>query len=116
MSDERITSMYVTDKETGERFELDFCRESVVFAGEREFTIDNFRNYPAKYAPALFFYAFRMHHKNVSREKTDALLEGNDGLPDEGWTRLLQLFQQAEAHNIIQSEESRKNPKLTLEL
>ncbi len=46
----------------------------------------------------LFFYAFRKHHKNVSRQKTDAIINdyfgGIGGLPEELLPRLGELYAQ----------------------
>lgn len=116
-TDEHILPAYVTDNDTGVKYELDFCRESVSFAERHEFDLETAIKYPVTGVRDLFYYAFRKNHKNVSREKTDKLLEKWGGMPEKLLTRLIQLFQQAQTSNTIQTDEdAEKNGSVTLEL
>lgn len=81
--------------ENGEHFTLEFSRDSVRFAEQHGFSIEYLEKAPMSGMYDLFFYAFRMHHKNVPRDKTDAILNGFDGLsnlPDGFIERLGKLY------------------------
>lgn len=105
-------------KSDTEEFTLEFNRESIKFAEMRGFKIDEVSSFPMTKVPELFFYAFRMHHKNISREKTDKLLfEELGGIPEGLIERLGELYAQPfEALNIVEEGEERKNSKWTVEL
>ena len=68
---EIVKPIILTDTETKEKFTLEFNRESVYFAEGRGFNIDDVARIPMTKIHELFYYAFRMHHKNVSRQKTN---------------------------------------------
>lgn len=107
----------VSDNETGTAYELDFSRESVKFAENRGFKLDEITVYPVTRIPELFYYAFRKNHKNVARSKTDALLDGMGGVTTALLERLIQLYQQAGFTHLINTEEDeQKNAKVTVEL
>lgn len=115
--EEHIPAAYVTDNDTGTKYELDFCRESVKFAENRGFDLESAIKYPVNGMGDLFYYAFRKNHRSVPREKTDKLLEKWGGMPEKLLTRLIQLYQQAQTYNTIQSDEdAEKNAHVTLEL
>jgi len=114
---ERITPVKFTDNDTGNSYELDFCRESVKFAEARGFKRSDVFEYPVTKFPEFWFYAFRMHHKDLARNKTDALYEKMGGFTEKLMTRLLDLYDQASTSNNIQDEEDlAKNAKVTVEL
>lgn len=114
---ERITSAFVTDNNSGKRYELDFSRDSIRFAEGRGFELENVAKYPVTGISDLFFYSFRMHHRNVARDQTDKLMEAWGGIPEKLLNRLIQLYQQAMTANNIQSDEdAEKNESVTLEL
>lgn len=115
--DDRIMPAVITDNKTGEKYELDFSRDSIRFAENRGFELENVAKFPVTGVADLFFYAFRMHHRNVSRDKTDKLMERWGGIPEGLLTRLIQLYQQAmTANNVQTDEDAAKNGELTLEL
>lgn len=90
-----VKPIKITINETGEEFTLEFNRESVKFAEARGFKVDDLASYPMTLIADFFFYAFRMHHKNVSRQRTDAILEdmgGVGGLPSGFVERLYELY------------------------
>ena len=87
-----VKPIYVTDTESGMEYTLEFNRESVAFAERRGFEINDVARFPMTKVPELWFYAFRMHHKNFSRERTDKLLEGVGGFSEELLTRLGELY------------------------
>ena len=93
---ERVKPIIIRDKETGDEFTLEFSLESVKFAEQRGFKFEDVGNYPATKVEELFYYAFRMHHRNVPREKTNRILwekiGGLNNLPDGFVERLGQLY------------------------
>jgi hypothetical protein len=115
--DERIKPAFITDNDTGIKYELDFCKESIVFAENRGFELEKALTFPKTGVYDLFYYSFRMHNRSMPREKTDKILEKWGGMPDSLLKRLIYLYQQAQAHQTIQTdEEAEKNGSVTLEL
>lgn len=117
--EQRVDPIYLTDNETGEEYILDFCKESVKFMHSKRFAPDEDTiNYVGDLGYDFWFYAFRMHHKGVPRNKTDALLDKMGGLTVEIIQRLFGLYNQALFSNhVIQSqEELEKNSKVTVKL
>ena len=70
---EQVKPIIIHDGENQIDYTLEFNRETIRFAEARGFDIDDVGKYPMSKLPELFYYAFRMHHKNVSREKTDRI-------------------------------------------
>lgn len=90
---EKVRPLILRDSEEGTEYTLEFNRESVKFAENRRFDISEVSKYPLSKIPELFYYAFRMHHKNISREKTDRILfEDLGGMPDGMLERLVMLY------------------------
>lgn len=116
--EEIIKSARITDDKSGTVYELDFSRESIVFAERQGFSLDNAVEHPVSGMRDLFYIAFRMHHRTVSREKTDKLIERwGGGIPEQLAKRLIQLYRQAESsYSILREEETEKNSGLTVEL
>lgn len=114
---EKIKPITLTQKETGEQYILEFSRESVRFAEARGFDPDDVTRFPMTKIPELWFYAFRMHHKNVSRERTDKFLFGElGGVPDGLLERLLALY--AAPFEVLSTENENgetKNATMTVE-
>lgn len=115
---DHINPARIIDDQNGRTYELDFNRESIVFAERNHFKLEDALEYPVTGMRDLFFYSFRKNHRNVARDKTDKLIERwGGGLPEALVKRLIQLYQQAQSSNaIIVDEESEKNSGLTLEL
>lgn len=114
---DRVMPIKITDNDTGNVYELDFNRESVRFAEARGFKQEDLSDYPATKIPEFWFYSFRMHHKNMAKNQTDALLEKMGGLSPNVAARLVELYNQAATSNNIQDDEDlAKNAKVTVEL
>lgn len=97
-------------------YTLEFNRESIKFAEMRGFKIEEVAEYPMTKIPELFFYAFRMHHKNVAREKTDKILfEEMGGVPEGLIERLAELYTEPFEALTVKDEE-RKNSKWSVEM
>lgn len=117
MENEKIKSVKITDNDSGETYELDFNRDSIRFAEDREFLVDDVWKYPQTKVGELFFYAFRWHHKSISKQRSDALLEKMGGLTKPILERLILLYQQAQMSNTFQDDEDlEKNAAVTVEL
>lgn len=114
---DRVNPARITDNDTGEVYELDYSRESVLFAEKKGFIVSNVGDFPASMIPDLFYYSFRKNHKNLAREKVDKLREKWGGIPTSLVSRLAELYTQAALSNNIQSDEdAAKNSAVTLEL
>ena len=111
----RIIPIRITDKD-GVTYTLQFNRDSVRFAEQRGFQIDQLLDFPQTNIPALWFYAFRMHHPNIGRANTDALLEQLGGLKPKEIERLVELYNEPNTALIAGDEDERKNAGLTMEL
>lgn len=112
---EKVKPVILTDSLTGEEYTLDFNRDAVRFAESRGFAITDIERYPMTMYD-LFFYAFRMHHRNVAREKTDKLIDegfgGIAGIPSALIERLVELYAQTFGTAVEESE----NPRIVVEL
>ena len=108
-----VKPIIVKDDETGLEYTLEFNRESVRFAESRGFKVQEVGDYPMTRLYELWFYAFRMHHKNVARAKTDALLDALGGVtdaPDGLFARLGELY--SEGFNTLTDKS--ENPTVTV--
>ena len=116
--EERVNPIKFTDKDSGETYELDFNRESVQFSINQGFNQENLIDRIAVDGEAFWYYAFRMHHRRLSRNQTDKLYEKMGGLSPKVIHRLLELYNQAMMSNrIIQEDEDLDaNPHVTVEL
>ena len=120
--DERIPAIELKDGNTGETYTLDFNRESVKFAEDRGFEVDNVLKFPVSNFPELFFYAFRMHHGpkhgNISKIQTDKIYDALGGFSPEFLNRLILLYNQAAYSNnaVETTEEMGKNSGWTVTL
>ena len=114
---EKVNPIRLTDRDSGEVYELDFSRESVKFAEQREFVLEDVQKYVASKIPEFFYYAFRKNHRAMSRQQTDKLLETMGGLTPKILERLVLLYQQAQMSNNLQEDEDlEKNGAVTVEL
>lgn len=114
-NENKIKPLRITT-ETGEVYTLEFSRESVKFAENRGFDISELTKFPQTNIPALWFYAFRKNHKNLSRTQTDDILSELGGLTTPEIERLVQLYNQPNESLIIVDEGGRKNSRMTVEL
>lgn len=114
---EQVKPLVLRDGDTGEVFTLEFSRESVRFAEDRNFSLDDVSRLPMTKIPDLFFFAFRMHHKNIARQRTDRILfEDLGGLPDGALERLVMLYQKPfDAFKLDGNDGAEKNARVTVE-
>ena len=112
---EKVAPVRLTMKD-GTEYVLEFSRESVKFAEQRGFDVSELTKYPQTNIPALWFYAFRKNHKNMSRANTDALLEELGGLTPDEIERLVRLYAEPNESLIVTDPKKRKNVTMTVEL
>lgn len=109
-----VKPIILTDTDTGMKYTLEFSRESVKFAEDRGFDTSDLAKFPMTKISEFFFYAFRMHHRNMSKQQTDAILyEQLGGLPDGMLDRLSELY--AVPFDVYEPGET-KNSKMTVEM
>lgn len=104
---DRLNPIRLTDKKgiigpAGDVYELDFSRESALFATNHGIDVgeENTSQRIAK-IPDLFFFAFRKNNRKIPREKIDKLREANNGLPGEAVNHLYSLLAQALTSNVL---------------
>ena len=113
---EQVRPIILHDEENGMDYTLEFDRDAIRFAESRGFDIDDVGKFPMSKLPELFYYAFRMHHKNVSREKTDRILfDDLGGMPNGMAERLGALY--AAPFEALSNTDGKKakNSKMTVE-
>ena len=102
-----VKPIIITDNSTKKEYTLEFSRETVRFAEQRGFRIDDVEAYPMTKVYELWFYAFRMHHKALSKQQTDDLLDkwfgGIGNLPASIMERLGEIY--AAPFNAMASDE-----------
>lgn len=108
----------IRDNTNDQVYTLEFSRETAVFTDNQGFRVSEFDDKLTEMLPILFYGAFRMHHKNVSRAETDNILFNKlHGLTPEAVQRLAQLYgatREALIHEV--DEEEAKNAQATVEL
>jgi hypothetical protein len=113
---EKVRPLILRDNETKDVYTLEFSRDSVRFAESRGFSISSISDFPMTKIPELFFYAFRMHHKNIAREKTDKILfEDLGGLREGMLERLYSLYSAPFDALANDGEDNEKNSRMTVE-
>lgn len=114
---DKVNPIKLTINSTGETYELDFNRDSVIFAEARQFDVDDVSTFTRTKIPELFYLSFRMHHKSLAKTQTDAILEEIGGLTPAMLERLMTLFRQAQYADVVQDEDDfAKNGKATVEM
>lgn len=116
-ANEKIRPIEITDNETGDKYILEFSRDSVIFTNRQGFKAGEFGDNMMEMLPILFYGAFRMHHKNVSRQKTDKILfEDLKGISNEVMERLLMLYNEPHNSLLHNNGEDEKNGRMTIVL
>lgn len=110
---ERVKPIVIKDKENKREYTLEFNRDSVRFAENRGFKLEDVDQYTMTKVPEFFWYAFRMHHMNVSLSQAEEILKQIGGLTTPIAQRLVQLWVQT--YESLGNEET-KNPNMAVEL
>ena len=117
IENEIVKPLILHDTETGMDYTLEFSRDTVRWCEARGFKLEDISNYPMTKIYEFFWYAFRMHHKNISLEKTDRIIDewgGIEGIPDGVLERLGQLY--AAPFSTLQDGGEDRPRKVTVEL
>ena len=112
---EQVKPIVIHDEDNGVDYTLEFNREAIRFAEARGFNINDVERYPMTKLPELFYYAFRMHHRNVSREKTDRILFDDLGGMPEGMAERLGALYGVPFEALTNGEDKAKNSRMTVE-
>lgn len=96
-------------------YTLEFSRKSVAEAEREGFAMTDDTANVMNLVPELFYYAFKMHHPEVTHELTDDILFNVlEGLTDDEIAKLAELYQ-VPYTTLIRSE-ARKNPRVTVRI
>lgn len=115
----RIKPIVLTDTETGEQYTLEFTADSVTYAQQRGFNLNEWEAKPMVVFPQLFMYSFRANHRSVMPYKIQKLWDelSRDGVPDGVLERLMELYNKPIACMLVgEDEDGGKNSKVTVEL
>ena len=109
----RVKPIVIKDSKNKREYTLEFDRDSVRFAESRGFKLEDVDQYSMTKVPEFFWYAFRMHHKNVALNQAEAILRDIGGMTEAIAKRLVELWVQT--YETLGNEET-KNPDVTVEL
>lgn len=112
--DERVAPMTLTYN--GVEYTLDFTRDTVRNAERAGFKLSDVTDYPTTKIPELFWRAFQAKHRNMARNKTDAILEAMGGLAPAHLERLILLYNQASLAGVFATDDEVKNSEVTVVL
>lgn len=110
---DRVKPIVIKDSKNKREYTLEFDRDSVRFAESRGFKLEDVDQYSMTKVPEFFWYAFRMHHKNVALNQAEAILRDIGGMTEAIAKRLVELWVQT--YETLGNEET-KNPDVTVEL
>ena len=102
--------------ENGETYTLEFNRKTVSDAERAGFRREDAGEMVMTRVPELFYYAFKMHHPTIRRDKTDEILFNDlGGLTDAQIERLIDLYN-APLTTLVNESGAPKNSKVTVSL
>lgn len=112
-TNERVEPITIKNK-NGDVYVLDYDRASCAAVNRAGFIANEIENNPEEMLPLLFFGAFKMHHRKLSKADTDKILEElGGGIPTKVLERLIALYVQVREGLIIDDEEFEDNAKNT---
>ena len=88
---DKVNPIIIKDENGEDKYRLEFSRESIRYAEENGFDITKAMSKLVTTAEDLFFYAFRMHHKGITRETTNQILT-EVGIGEALMNRLVALY------------------------
>lgn len=115
---EKVSPIILEDKVTGEKYTLEFSRETVIFTNRQGFKASEIEDNFEEMFPILWYGAFRMHHKGLSRTQTWDIFEKKLGghVSAAVLTRLGELYSAPKASMVVDDEEEVKNADMTVTL
>lgn len=116
-AEKKATKPIILRNDVNDVYVLEFNRDAVKFAEARGFKVQTLEDgVSLSGIEELFFYAFRMHHPEISKATADKILyEELGGMRPEMLERLVELYL-APFNTLINTEEMTKNSKMTVEL
>lgn len=112
---ERTKPIILHDTENNRDYTLEFNRDSIKFAEQRGFKLQDVDNFPMTKVPEFFWYSFRMHHPSVSMNQAEKLLDRLGGMSEALGRRLGELWA-APFEAITPEEGEEKNATVTVDL
>lgn len=111
----------ITDSRNHREYILDFTRETVVFAEDRDFDWDLVVTKPATMIPLIWWVAFRRYQPKVSKTEAEELLNAIGGVTPAILARLHELYDQSITSLINldeeeSAEESAKNVMVSVKM
>ena len=110
-----VKPVVIHDNEHGKDYKLEFDRDSVRFAEDHDFKIDDIEDKQMIRVPELFYYAFRKNHMRMSRQQTDKILFEDLGGATPELVARLSLLYAIPYRTLFNSTGKPKNPKVTVE-
>lgn len=112
---EKVKPIILHDTENNRDYTLEFNRDTIKFAEQRGFKLEDVDNYPMSKVPEFFWYSFRMHHPSFSLNQAEKLLDRMGGMSEPLARRLGELW--AVPFNTLNTEDGdEKNATVTVEL
>ena len=108
---DKVKPIILKDAVDGKEYTLEFSRASIVYAERKGFNINELGAFPMTRIPEFFWYAFRMHHPEVTKQQAEKILERMGGLRDDVADRLVDLYS-APFETLTGDEEDSKNPQV----
>lgn len=114
MKDEvRINPIIIRENISKKEYKLEFNRDSIRYAEQEGFDIQNIDTKQFSTVFDLFFYSFRMHHPEITREAADRMIDTLGGLSNAVIERLASLYQKAYT-SLMTGEDETKNGQMTV--
>lgn len=110
-----VKPVILHDKENNRDYTLEFSRESIKFAEQRGFKLQDVDDFPMSKVPEFFWYAFRMHHPSFSLNQAEKLLDRMGGLSEALGRRLGELWA-VPFESLNPDDGDEKNASVTVEL
>ena len=85
---ERVKPIIIRDAKNKREYTLEFDRDSVRFAEQRGFKLEDVDEYVMTKVPEFFWYAFRKNHKSVAMNQAEEILKEIGGMNEQIAKRL----------------------------
>lgn len=117
-----VTPIVISFADTGTEYTLEFSRAVIKLAERNGFKMDiftensNLYSFPMTNIEDLFYYAFQMHHRGMSKDLTNKILyEDLGGLSNEFIQKLVLLYTLTYS-SLINGDGTPKNANVTVRL
>ena len=117
----KVDPIVISFGDTGTEYTLEFSRAVIKMAERNGFKMDiftensNLYSFPMTNIEDLFYYAFQMHHKGMSKELTNKILYDDlGGLSSEFINKLVLLY--TLTYTTLINEGNPKNANVTVKL